>query len=96
MKLLSKLSATDAMPTLLNRDAKNAKVSTDAKMGVAKRTAEGRPLSVTDMISRVSAVIEEMEDLRDELTLVEARRANRGKSATTVNDLRRKRGLPEL
>jgi hypothetical protein len=48
------------------------------------------------MISRVSAVIEEMEDLRDELTLVEARRANRGKSATTVNDLRRKRGLPEL
>jgi hypothetical protein len=48
------------------------------------------------MISRVSAMIREMEELRDQLTLEEARQANRGKATTTVNDLRRKRGLPEL
>jgi hypothetical protein len=48
------------------------------------------------LISRVSAMIEEMEELRDQLALEEARQANHGKPSTTVNDLRRKRGLPEL
>ena len=84
------------MPTLLNRDAKNAKVSTSGKPGVAKRATGASLPFVTHMISRVSAMIEEMEDLRDELALVEARRVNRGKPTTTVNDLRRKRGLPDL
>jgi hypothetical protein len=48
------------------------------------------------MLSRVSAMIEQMEELRDQLAIEEARQANRGKPATTVNTLRRKRGLPEL
>ncbi len=41
-------------------------------------------------------MIEEMEELRDQLALEEARQANTGKPTTTVNELRRKRGLQEL
>jgi len=41
-------------------------------------------------------MIEEMEELRDQLALEEARQANLGKPTTTVNVLRRRRGLPEL
>ena len=84
------------MPTLLNRDAKSAKASTNGKPGDPRRAGGGRRASVSGMISRVSAMIEDMEDLRDELALVEAREVNRGKPTTTVNDLRRKRGLPTL
>ena len=98
-KLLSKPFATDAMPTLLNQDAKSAKASI---RGARSRSPVERPangeggISVSRMISRVSAMIREMEELRDQLALEEARRANHGKPATTVNELRRKRGLPEL
>jgi len=63
---------------------------------MGKSRPDGGKLSVSRMISRVSAMIEEMEELRDQLALEEARQANRGKPATTVNALRRKRGLPEL
>jgi hypothetical protein len=48
------------------------------------------------MLSRMSAMIEEMEEIRDQLALEEARQVSRGKPVTTVNALRRKRGLPEL
>ena len=84
------------MPTLLNRDAKSAKASISGKPRSARGADGSSNLSVSHMISRVSAMIAEMEDLRDELALVEARRVNRGKPVTNVNDLRRKRGLPEL
>jgi hypothetical protein len=40
--------------------------------------------------------INEDDELRDQLALEEARRANQGKPTTTVNELRRKRGLPEI
>jgi len=93
-KLLSKLFVIDAMPTLLNPDAKSAKAST--KRGNAGKSAGGGSLSVSRMISRMSAMIDEMEELRDQLALEEARRANHGKPTTTVNELRRKRGLPAL
>jgi hypothetical protein len=63
----------------------------------AKPGADGcRNVPVSRMLSRVSAMIAEMEELRDQLAFEEARQANRGKPATTVNDLRRQRGLPEL
>lgn len=91
-KLLFKPYAIDAMPTLLNRDAKSAKASTK---GV--RTMKPRmEFPVSRMLSRVSALIEEMEELRDQLALEMARQANLGKPVTTINDLRRKRGLPRL
>jgi hypothetical protein len=93
---VSKLFAIDAMPTLLNQDAKSAKAS--IKRGRADKAPEpsGGSISVSRMISRMSAMIDEMEELRDQLALEEARRANRGKPTTTVNELRRKRGLAEL
>jgi hypothetical protein len=95
-KLLSKLFAIDAMPTLLNPDAKSAKASTKRGRVSKSAAANGRSLSVSRMITRMSAMIDEMEELRDQLALEEARRANQGKATTTVNELRRKRGLPEL
>jgi hypothetical protein len=88
------------MPTLLNQDAKSAKASIKAVQGgrssVDRRADSGTTFSVSRMISRVSAMIREMEELRDQLALEAARQANRGKPVTTVNELRRKRGLPEL
>lgn len=93
---MSKPFATDAMPTLLNQDAKSAKASIRGGRGGKSRVNGGETVFVSRMISRVSAMIEEMEELRDQLALEEARRVNRGKPATTVNDLRRKRGLPDL
>jgi len=83
------------MPTLLNQDAKSAKVSTKRLSGES-RTRGNDGFSVSRMISRVTAMIEEMEELRDQLALEEARRANQGKPVTTVNELRRRRGLAEL
>ena len=84
------------MPTLLNQDAKSGKASTKGARS-AGPGANGRgSLPVSRMLSRVSAMIGEMEELRDPLALEEARQANRGKPTTTVNDLRRKRGLPAL
>jgi len=99
-KLSSKLFAIDAMPTLLNQDAKSEKASIRRVRSERPRVAGAadgrRGLSVSKMLSRISAMIEEMEDMRDELALEEARQTNRGKPTTTINELRRKRGLPGL
>jgi hypothetical protein len=96
--LLSKPFVTDAMPTLLNPAAKSAKASTNRRpvKRAVRKPVDGGSFSVSRMISRVSAMIEEMEELRDQLALEEARQANTGKPTTTVNELRRKRGLQEL
>jgi hypothetical protein len=85
------------MPTLLNQDVKSAKASIkDAQSSHLAGANGDSALAVSRMLSRVSAMIRDMEDIRDQLALEQARQANHGKPATTVNELRRRRGLPKL
>jgi len=69
------------MPTLQKQERKSASRS----ISPARR-----------LENRVIALAEELDDVRDSVLLLNARKANKGGKSYSINDIRKEHGLPPL
>jgi len=80
-KLPSSASCIAAMPTLQKPERKNGNRSTD---------------TTRNLESRIVAIEEELQEMRDSIALLKARKANKGKKLLSVNEVRARLQLPAI